>query len=127
MSAAMPCGAPSSLTRWTNAGGKLYSRPHNRPTTLLLSRSMFVPFALSHAGTGLENEILHHRLQVARPAKHLELPIGTGAFPQHYVHVLDVLPASKIVDHIVNEFEQLQRQIAHRHFGTPTEVDKLAV
>jgi len=32
ISAEMPCGAPTSLTRAMNAGGKLYSRPQIRPT-----------------------------------------------------------------------------------------------
>ena len=46
---------------------------------------------------------------------------------QDRVHVLDRLAALQLVDHVVHELEQLERELPHRHFGALAEVDQLAV
>ena len=45
-----------------------------------------------------------------------ELPIGAGALAQHRMHVLDRPAALQVVHHVVDELEQLEGEVAHRHF-----------
>src|SRR4051812_18208629 len=87
-SALIPCARPSVLTRSRNAGGNEYSRPHNRPTFIVISP--YVPMSprphvpstpppalsptqvrlrrLLDPVTRLVDDRLHHGAQIARPA-----------------------------------------------------------
>ncbi len=64
---------------------------------------------------------LHDRLEIAGLAEHRQLLIGARAFAQHRVHVLDRLAAPQLVDHIVDELEQLE---ARSRIGTSARLPK---
>src|SRR5688572_28392236 len=121
ISAEIPCGAPSWLTRSMKAGGKLYSRPHNSPIFIVLL------LAAPYAVTGLPDDVLHDRLQITGLAIDRELPIGAGPFREDGMDVVDRLAAAELVDDVVEELAQLDRELPHRHFGAFAEVDQLAV
>src|SRR5688572_22180253 len=120
ISAVMPCGRPSWFTRSMKAGGKLYSRPHNKP--IFTSHSSSVD-----AVAGFPDQVLHHCFEIAGLPEDGELTIGAGALRQHRMHVVDRVPAPELVEHVVDEPEQLERQIAHRHLGALAEVDQLSL
>src|SRR6185503_4697360 len=69
----------------------------------------------------------HHRSQVSGLAKDLELPLRAGAVRQNLPDVLHLPPAAQIVQHIVDELEQLEAKLAHRNLAVLAEVDQLAV
>src|SRR6266404_5298811 len=71
--------------------------------------------------------MLHHSLHVAGLAEHGELPLGAGALAENRMHVIDCSPAAQVVHHIVDEFEQLDCQLAHWDFFAFAEVDQLAI
>src|SRR5436190_24081140 len=151
-SAVMPWSRPIALTRSRKAGGNEYSRPQSSPTFIrfrgasprrtpqhtrsrgplrsprracgslrslscdpLVSRARFV------------DEPADDRAKVARFPVHLELPIGAGALGEDGVDVVERLAAAELVDHVVHELEQFDRQLAHRHLAALAEVDEQAV
>src|SRR3984893_16924597 len=73
------------------------------------------------------DERLYDGAQVAGVAVHLHLPFRAGAVRQNFSHVLDLPPAVELVNHIVDELEQLHGKLAHRYFLALAEVDQLAV
>src|SRR5688500_9599501 len=57
-----------------------------------------------------------------------DLPIGARAFLENLERVLDILPASELVDDVADEpFDQLANQLARRQLTLLPEVDQLAV
>src|SRR4029453_2063303 len=150
ISAVIPCAAPNSLTRSMKAGGKLYSRPHMSPTLsgrfrsrpsltiaaplvicdVLRATCSVLPvrvlratcFRPLDAGLGFLDHELYDSPEIARFPKDGELTVGAGAFPQHRMDVAGRLATVQVVDDIIDELEQLQRQVAHRHFGPFAEV-----
>src|SRR4051812_37656433 len=129
-SAPIPCARPSVLTRSRNAGGNEYSRPHNRPTFIVISPlppSQVRLRRLLDAVARLVDDRLHHGAQIARPAIDLDLLLSARAVADDLADVLDFPAAAKIVDHIVDKFEQLAGKLAHRHLAPLAEVDQLAV
>src|SRR6476659_2215792 len=121
-SAVMPCGRPSVLTRSRNAGGKEYSRPQSRPT---LMSDMVGSSGLFDAFARFRDDRAHDRAEVAGLAVHLELALGARALGEDVVDVLDFPPAPQVVHHVVDEREQLDGEIAHRHLGALAEVDQV--
>src|SRR5438128_1253500 len=108
-SAVMPCGRPSRLTRSRNAGGNANSRPHSRPTFIAASSYPIRPRRLLDAVARLLDDRLHDGAQVVRPAVDRQLAIGARPFGEDRPHVLDLAPAAELVDHIVDELEELER------------------
>src|SRR5215470_2818644 len=124
-SAATPSFFPSSFTRTMNAGGKLYSRPQRSPTffiCVLLSGNDWIARSasasihcvcgrsarLGHARPRLCNQMPYHGFQIARFPVNSQLPVRARAFFQDGVHVLHGAAATKVVDHVVHQFEQLR-------------------
>src|SRR5690348_3254850 len=114
----------------------LYSMPPNRcgrattpgqePTASRISS----PGLFTHPrgiADRLGGQQLDHGSGVAATLVGGELAVGAGPLAQDRVHVLDRLSGAQIVDHIVDELEQLERQLAHRHLGLLAEVDELAL
>src|SRR5207237_9724454 len=75
----------------------------------------------------LAHDRLHHRFQIARFAIPRELAVGARTVPQNVTDVVDLAPAVELVDDVVDELEQLQRQVAHRNLLPSAEVDQLPV
>src|SRR3954468_8044753 len=142
-SAVMPCARPSVLTRSRNAGGNEYSRPHNSPIFIGTNPRSANPQSsairnpqssdavrlrrLFDAFARFIDQRAHDGAQVAGVAIHLHLPFGARPVAENLAHVLDLAPAAELVDDIVDEFEQLERQFPHRHFAPLAEVNQLAV
>src|SRR5438105_1888097 len=141
-SAVMPCGRPNRLTRSRKAGGNENSRPHNSPTLAVMGVAAFLPFRrpafvsgsylvgprrLLDALARFLDDRLHDGAQIARVAVHVHLTLGAGAVGENPLHVFDLAPAPQIADDVVDELEQLEREIAHRHLAPLAEVDQLAV
>src|SRR5215203_5593378 len=135
ISAVTPCSRPRVFTRSMNAGGKLYSRPQSNPifirqpsrtnqwqASALPHRTM--ASGAHHRGTRLVHHMPHDGPQVARFPEHRELPIGAGPVPQNRVHVFHVSTAPQLVDDVVHELQQLQRERPHGHFHLLAEVDQ---
>src|SRR6266566_2667498 len=76
---------------------------------------------------GLRGEELDDSPRVAAVFQHAELPVGARSLRQDRVHILDRLSRAKLVDDVVHELEQLEREVAHRHLGLLAEVDQLAI
>src|SRR6476646_404653 len=140
ISAVTPDFFPSSLTAWMNAGGNENSRPHSSPTTSGSVDDFERAFAMtspSHSTHGplrphsrrqrLVHHVLHDSLEIAGLPVDAELAVGAGAVLEDRVHVVDVLPAPQRVHHVVDERQQLEREIEPRHFGLLAEVDQAAV
>src|SRR6266545_2485377 len=110
--------APRRTSGWSlrSAG----SAPHFR-------RSAAATGTLGQAGDRLGGEVLDHRLEAPGLAVDTELPVGAGALPEEGVDVLDLGARAELVDHVVDELQQLQRQLPHRHLSQLAEVDQLAV
>src|SRR5689334_16233446 len=125
----MPCGRPSVLTRSRNAGGNEYSRPHRSPTLAVMRLRSYLVGArrLLDALPRLLDDRLHDRAQIARVAVHVHLALGARAVGENLLHVVHFPPAPEIADHVVDELEQLERELAHRHLAALAEVDQLAV
>src|SRR5439155_14663133 len=78
-------------------------------------------------GHGFGADVIDHGLQVAGPPVHLELAVGTGPLGQDGVDVFARLPGAQIVDHVVDELQELHGEVPVRHFGLLAEVDQLSV
>src|SRR5262245_2382397 len=52
---------------------------------------------------------------------------GARALVHDPPHVIDLTPAAEIVHDIVDELDQLDGELAHRHLDALAEVDQLAV
>src|SRR5689334_18670030 len=128
-SAVTPCARPSVLTRSRNAGGKEYSRPHSSPTlAVMTSRSYLVGARrLLDALPRFLDDRLHDRTQVAGVAVHVHLALRARAVGQDLLHVVHLAAAPQIAHDVVDELDELQREIAHRHLAALAEVDQLAV
>src|SRR5713226_178660 len=70
--------------------------------------------------------MLHDGAQIAGLQVDAKLALGAGALVENGVHVLDGAAAAEVVDHVVDEGEQLDGKVAHRHFGFLAEIDELA-
>src|SRR5437773_10358672 len=127
MSALMPSGRPTSLTRSMNAGGNAYSRPHNRPTFIARVSDVVRARRLVDAGARFGDDRLDDGTEIPFLFVNAQLPIGAGAVGENRPHVRHLAPAPQLVDHIVDELEELECEIAHRHFGAAAEVDQLAI
>ena len=103
-----------------NAGGNCI---HGRTTSPIF----IVPLLGLRRLTGFLNEVLHHRLEIAGPPVDRELAVGAGSLREHRMNVVDRLAAAKLVEHVVEELEQLDGESAHRDFRALAEVDQLAV
>src|ERR1700687_2578926 len=78
---------------------------------------------LAHAPASLLHQMANHFLQIAGSLINAQLPFGAGAFIQDGVHVLYGAAAAKVVEHVVNKFQQFGGESAHRHFHFFAEVD----
>ena len=58
------------------------------------------------------DDVTHDCLQIAGLSKHRQLLIGAGPFAKDGVHVLHRVAALQFVHHIVDELQQLERQLA---------------
>src|SRR5260370_40034752 len=76
---------------------------------------------------GFGYQLIDNRVQIAGPFKGFQLAISAGAAFKNLVNIFKLLAASEIVNHIVNEGEQFENQITHRHFDLLAEVDELAI
>src|SRR5262245_28007312 len=126
-SAVMPSRAPSLFTRSRNAGGKAYSRPQSRPTFIAVPSHAVGAGRLFDTRARLVHDRADHGRQIARLAKDAKLPVGARALGENRPDVLHLAPAAQLVDDVVDNGEQLDRQIAHRHLAPFAEVDQLAV
>src|SRR2546428_6387394 len=126
-SAVMPLRRPSRFTRSRKAGGNAYSRPQSKPTFMAASSDMVGTRRLLDAVACLLDDGLHDRPQVVGAAVHLELTGGARPVRQDRPHVLDLASAVQLVDDIVDKLEELQRELAHRHFQPAAKVDQLAI
>src|ERR1700719_2312619 len=70
--------------------------------------------------------MLYDRTQVASLLIDAQLPLGAGAFVKNGVNVFDGAAAAELVDHVLDEGEQFDGQIAHGDFGFLAEIDELA-
>src|SRR5947199_10843092 len=70
--------------------------------------------------------MFYYGAQVASLLKDAELAFCAGAFVQYGVDVLDGTAAAKFIDHIVDEIEQLEGELAHGDFRFFAEIDELA-
>src|SRR5712664_1888056 len=70
--------------------------------------------------------MFHDGAQVAGLLVDAKLALGAGALVENGVHVLDGAAAAEVVDHVVDEGEQLDGKVAHGHFGLLAEIDELA-
>src|SRR5947208_16418705 len=123
----MPCGRPASLTLSMNAGGNEYSRPQSRPTFFAVPSDVVGARRLVDAGARFGDDRLDDGTEITFLGVDAQLPVGAGALRQNRADVVDFAPASQLVDDVVHELEQLDREIAHRRFGAASEVDQLAV
>src|SRR5687767_284610 len=82
---------------------------------------------LLNAVARLVDDRADDRAQVARLAVHAQLAIGAGAIAENRPDIFDLAPAAQLVDDVVHELEQLDGEVAHRHFLPASEVDQLAV
>src|SRR6266545_6588575 len=80
-----------------------------------------------HPGGGFVGEVCDDGGEVAGAFVDGELAVGAGALAQDRVDVLDVLAGAELVDHVVDELQQLHGELPHRHLGALAEVDQLAV
>src|SRR5438445_4043969 len=87
-------------------------------------QAALIPNAGPH---GLSGQHLDDRPRVAALLQDPELAVRAGALGQDRIHVLDRLPRTQVVDHVVDELDQLDREVAHRHLGLLAEVDELAI
>src|SRR5207237_5521327 len=85
------------------------------------------PISVALPRAGLVDEPAHDRAQVAGVAIHLQLAIGARPLSQNCAHVLRRLAASQLVEHILEEVEQLDREIAHWHLLAAAEINQLTV
>src|SRR5216684_1270972 len=70
--------------------------------------------------------MFHDGAQIAGLLVDAKLAFGAGALVENGVHVLDGAAAAEVVDHVVDEGEQLDGKVAHGHFGLLAEIDELA-
>src|SRR5579859_28305 len=70
--------------------------------------------------------MLHDGAQIAGLLEDPELALGTGALVENGVHVFDGAAAAEFVDHVVDEFEQFDGEVAHGYFSLFAEVDQFA-
>src|SRR6476646_7080514 len=93
-SALIPCSLPMAFTRSINAGGKLYSRPHNSPIFIASPSHHPKPHSGHPHGrrTRFRHDVLHHRAQIVGLAIDAQLAIRARAVAQDGVHVVHVLP-----------------------------------
>src|SRR5260370_8402245 len=71
--------------------------------------------------------MFHDGAQVAGLLVDAKLALGAGALVENGVHVLDGAAAAEVVDHVVDEGEQLDGKVAHGHFGLLAEIDELTL
>src|SRR5256885_5632504 len=128
-SAVTPCLRPSVSTRSRNAGGKEYSRPYSSPTLTVMTVCSYLVGArrLLDALPRFLDDRLHDRAQVAGVPVHVHLALRARAVGQDLLHVLHLAPAPQIVHDIVDELDELEREIAHRHLAPLAEIDQLAI
>src|SRR6202022_4477684 len=69
---------------------------------------------LAHAPASLLHQMANHFLQIACSVINAHLPCVAGAFIQDGVHVLYGAAAAKVVEHVVNKFQQFGGESAHR-------------
>src|SRR5437667_513282 len=58
---------------------------------------------------------------------HADLAVRAGSLAHDRLEVLDLLPRAECVDHIVDELEELNGKVPHRHLGLLAEVDELGI
>src|SRR4051794_16414955 len=68
-----------------------------------------------------------HLTEIPSVAVHLELTVRAGAFREDRSHVVDGVTAPELVDDVLDEIEQLDREVAHRDLLAAPEVDQPAV
>src|SRR6266480_5444949 len=105
--------------------GKAVTPGHDVTASRISSPGLFMQ--ARRRANRLRRQHLHDRTRVAALLQHAKLPVGARPFGKDRVHVLDRLPRAQLVDHVVDELEQFDRQLAHRHLGLLAEVDQLAV
>ena len=67
------------------------------------------------------------RVQVAGLAEYAQLAVRAGPLLEQGIHVADLFSGAELVDDIVNELDQLQRQVAHWYLLLLAEVDQAAL
>src|SRR5688572_13440554 len=77
------------------------------------------PGRLLDAGAGFIDDRSHHRPKVTSLPVDAQLPIGARPLREDRPDVLDLLAAPQLVDDVVDDLEQLDGEIAHRHFAAP--------
>src|SRR4051812_25366637 len=97
-------------------------RPATRSSSRPVRHSSRCSIA-ARAGSRLFDDVPHDSLQIACLPEYRQLTIGAGPLSQHGVDIFDRLAALELVDHVVYELEQLQRQVSHRDFGSLAEVN----
>src|SRR5438046_225609 len=62
----------------------------------------------------LRRQQIDHRTHVAAVLEGVQLAIRARPFAKDRVHVVHRVPRAEVVDHVVDELEQLESQIPHR-------------
>src|SRR5438105_15938938 len=75
----------------------------------------------------LRREQLDHRTSVAAVLQDLQLAVRAGPLRQDRVDVLDRLPRAQLIHDIVDELDELDRELSHRDLRLLAEVDQVAV
>src|SRR5205807_2372927 len=76
---------------------------------------------------GFGREQLDHRTSVAAVLQDLQLAVRAGPLRQDRVDVLDRLPRAQLIHDIVDELDELDREVSHRDLRLLAEVDQVAV
>src|SRR5882762_5795956 len=118
----MPGG---TRTRARTADRSSWSSVSSRQSSIV--SDMVCARRLLDAFARLLDDRLYDRAQIAGMAVDVHLALRAGPVREDLFHVFHLAAAPQIVQDIVDELEQLHREIPHRHFAALAEIDQLAV
>src|SRR5687768_6441698 len=79
---------------------------------------------LGDAGHRLRGEVVDDRVEMPRRGEDLQLAVRAGALVRDDLDVLDLPARAEGVDDVVDEFQELDRELLHWHLGLLAEVDE---
>src|SRR3989441_10003999 len=83
--------------------------------------------ALRPARQRLPGEVVDHGVEVPRFLPYAQLPVRARALARDGLEVGDLASRTELGDDVIDELEELDREVAHRHLALDAEVDELRV
>src|SRR2546421_5134690 len=93
-----------------------------------MSRRISTTVCSGNAGAELRfrDDVVDHVAQVVAPFVRRELTVGASVILHDLARIVDLFARAELVDHVVDELQQLIEQHRERHFLALAEVDQLS-